>query len=61
MRWKNKKNKKIRGNCILEMIKCNSYIAIFSPPISSELFHVSGVADQTPEDEFNHAIPVGAK
>ena len=48
------------------MVECNSYIAIFSPPMLPELFYVCkvldfGVADQSVEYEFNHVIPVGIK
>lgn len=48
------------------MIVCNSYISIFSPPISSQLCYVSkvldsSVADQPLEDELNHVIPIDTK
>ena len=62
MRMNQKKAKKQssrkRGNLVLEMIECNSFITIFSPPNSSELFYICKVldfdiADHQLEDEFN--------
>ena len=51
----------MRGNLVLEMIECNSFIAIFSPPNSSELFYICKgfdfrIADHQLEDEFQHML-----
>ena len=30
----------IRGNCILELLECEKFIALFSPPSANELFYI---------------------
>ena len=61
---KETEQEEMRGTLVLEMIECNSFIGIFSPPNSSELFYMCKVldfviADPQLEDEFQHVIPEG--
>ena len=58
---KETEQQEMRGNLVLEMIECNSFIAIFSPPNSSELFYICKgfdfrIADHQLEDEFQHML-----
>ena len=61
---KETEQQEMRGNLVLEMIECNSFITIFSPPNSSELFYKCKVLDfyiADDEDEFQHVIPESNK
>ena len=51
-----------KGNCILELVDCGTFIVLFSAPSSSELFYLCkvldyGVASETIEDTYHHVIP----
>ena len=55
----------IRGSCILELVDCGTFIALFSAPSSSELFYLCkvldyGVPSETIEDTYHHVIPKGS-
>ena len=63
---KETEQQEMRGDLVLEMTECDSFIAIFLPPNSSELFYIFkvfdfGIADYQLEDEFQHVIPEGKK
>ena len=56
----------LRDSCILELLECGQFIALYSPPSASELFYlrkvlVYGVASGTCQDIYQHTIPKGIK
>ena len=60
-----KQNQQIRGDCVFELLQKESFIAIFSPPNSRELFYICkvlyfGVADEDLTDNYIHFILKGS-
>ena len=59
------KEQRLRGDCVLEMLQPDTYIAIFPTPSSSELFYLCkvlefGISLTVQNDKYNHTMPVGA-
>ena len=54
----------IRGTCILELLECEKFIALFSPPSANELFYICivldfGIATSAIVDIYHHGILEG--
>ena len=54
----------MQGNCIFKLLQKETFIAIFSPPLSRELFYLCKVLDFSVAlddlcDKYNYIVPKG--
>jgi len=56
----------LRADCVLDVLQICSFIALYSPPSSFELFYLCkvldfGTATEDMVDAYNHRVPMGTK